>query len=52
MNLYMFVLKSGYIVAPIKYLDAPKFHKILPILGTQFLNPGYDHGHRYFKGEF
>ena len=33
-------LKYEYIVIPLKNLDAPKFYKVLPILGTQFLNPG------------
>ena len=33
-------LKYQYIGIPLENLDAPKFYKILPILGTQFLNPG------------
>ena len=32
-------LKSECIVVPLKKLDAQEFYYILPILGTQFLNP-------------
>ena len=37
----MFMLKYEYIVIPLKNLDAQRFYKVvLPILGTQSLNPG------------
>ena len=36
----MFMVEIWVYCDPLKNLDAQKFYKVLPILGTQFLNPG------------